>query len=214
MLNYIWGGLIVVSLLFALTSDVRDFARDTFANGQPLPVTVTLLDNFDADARRQRATVDIAALDYSAHFKAQASVPLTFEAELIQTQKGRQLSFAHGVSVPEPLDTICSMHSRDDDCRGTLLGTPSAGSFAATVTFSPVRWVKMNAIAAAALEFAEDCRHHRPWAHRRTRAMDGAAEDSRGFRHSLFAGPRDAADAEAALSRNPQRSPCAGHDCV
>ncbi len=155
MLNYIWGGLIVVSLLFALTSDVRDFARDTFANGQPLPVTVTLLDNFDADARRQRATVDIAALDYSAHFKAQASVPLTFEAELIQTQKGRQLSFAHGVSVPEPLDTICSMHSRDDDCRGTLLGTPSAGSFAATVTFSPVRWVKMNAIAAAALEFAE-----------------------------------------------------------
>ncbi len=155
MLNYIWGGLIVVSLLFALTSDVRDFARDTYANGQPLPVTVTLPSGYDADARRQRATVDIAAPDYSAHFKAQASAPLTYEAELIQTQKGRQLSFAHGASVPEPLATICSMHSRDDDCRGTLVGTPSVGTFSAAVTFSPVRWVKMNAIAAAAIDFAE-----------------------------------------------------------
>ena len=155
MLNYLWGGLIVVSLLFALISDVRDFARDTYANGQPLAVTVTMRDGYDAHARRQPATLTIAASDYYAHFRVEADAPLTYEAELIQTQKGRQLRFARGVALPEPLQAICSHHSRDDDCRSTLVGTPAGTSFAAAILFRPVRWVKVNAIAAAALDFAE-----------------------------------------------------------
>ncbi len=155
MLNYIWGGLIVVSLFFALVSDVRDFALNTYANGQPLPVTVTLPGDYDADARIQRATVSIAAPDYSAHFRVQDAASLTYDADLIQTAQGRQLLFAQGAAVPEPLSTICSMHSRDEGCRGTLAGTSASGTFAATVTFDAVRWVKMNAIAAAALDFAE-----------------------------------------------------------
>ena len=155
MLNYIWGGLIVVSLLFALTSDVRDFARDTYANGRPLAVAVSLPQGYDAEARRQQGTVHITAADFDAHFQVQTGTALTFEAELIQTQKGRQLRFAQGEAVPEPLATVCRAHSRDDDCRGTLTGQPAGPAFDAAVTFSPVRWVKMNAIAAAALDFAE-----------------------------------------------------------
>ena len=155
MLNYIWGGLIVVSLLFALVSDIRDFTLDTYANGRPLPVTVSVPDAYDAEARLQRATVEIAAQDYLAHFNVEPGAPLAYSAELIQSQQGRQLRFAEGISVPEPLATICNMHSRDNDCRATLAGTPTSGAFAATLAFSPVRWVKMNAIAGAALDFAE-----------------------------------------------------------
>ena len=155
MLNYIWGGLIVVSLLFALISDIRDFAQDTYANGQPLAVAVTLDGEYDAEARRQPATLGIAAADYSAHYRVQTDSPLSYDAELIQTAEGRQIRFAQGADLPEPLATICSMHSRDDDCRGTLAGDPLGSTFATSVTFSPVRWVKMNAIAAAAIDFAE-----------------------------------------------------------
>ena len=51
MLNYIWAGLIVSSLVFALFFDVRDLTRDTYRNGTPLPVALDFEDRvFDPDA--------------------------------------------------------------------------------------------------------------------------------------------------------------------
>ena len=40
MLNYIWAGLIVFSLVFALVNDTLDLSRDTYANGRSLDVTI------------------------------------------------------------------------------------------------------------------------------------------------------------------------------
>ena len=40
MLNYIWAGLIIFSLVFALTNDIRDLVRDTYRNGRSLPVRI------------------------------------------------------------------------------------------------------------------------------------------------------------------------------
>ncbi len=156
MLNYIWGGLIVFSLLFALTSDVRDMAEDTYANGRPLPVTVTLDGALDSEARRQSATVHATPAVFAEHFGTTApDAPLVLDVELIQTKEGNQLRFDQNSDLPEPLRTMCDAHARDDDCRATLEGTPVGGAFVAAVAFAPVRWVKMNAIAAAALDFAE-----------------------------------------------------------
>ena len=39
MLNYIWAGLIVFSLVFALGHDFQDIRQDTYRNGAALPVT-------------------------------------------------------------------------------------------------------------------------------------------------------------------------------
>ena len=55
--------------------------------------------------------------------------------------------------MPEPLATIAKVSkSRDDELQGrvTTLTPPSAG-----VIFEPVRFVKLNAIASAALDFAK-----------------------------------------------------------
>src|SRR4051794_5438825 len=41
MLNYIWAGLIVFSLVFALWKDFADLGHDTYRNGQSLPVRIT-----------------------------------------------------------------------------------------------------------------------------------------------------------------------------
>ncbi|MXW83165.1 MAG: nucleoside recognition protein [Rhodothermaceae bacterium] len=154
MLNYIWGGLIVLSLVFALTSDVNDFARDTYRNDAPLPVTVTFEDEYSPTARRQRLRIEISDSDLIAHYGDSSMTGGTWEGILLQTSAGREIRFAEGVSLPEPLATICN-ETGQGDCRGALQGTPTGPEWRSAVTFAPVRWVKMNAIAAAALSFAE-----------------------------------------------------------
>jgi spore maturation protein A len=41
MLNYIWAGLIIISVVFALYKDGQDFNDDRFRNGDALPVQIT-----------------------------------------------------------------------------------------------------------------------------------------------------------------------------
>jgi spore maturation protein A len=77
----------------------------------------------------------------------------------VQTQEGAQLRFNADASLPEPLATIAGVsQSRDGELQGRLEGfTPPAGVQASVetgVVFERVRFVKMNAIAGAALDFA------------------------------------------------------------
>ena len=76
----------------------------------------------------------------------------------MQTEDGRQLRFAQDADVPEPLATIRQMTSaRDNDLRGLVQfeAATDVGPTPAAVTFEAVRFVKMNAIAQAAIDFAE-----------------------------------------------------------
>src|SRR6185312_9046292 len=66
-----------------------------------------------------------------------------------RTQEGVQLRFAAGATYPEPLATIAKVSkSRDDELQGRLVDSTG-------VVFQPVYFVKLNAIAAAALDFAK-----------------------------------------------------------
>ncbi|QXD16353.1 nucleoside recognition protein [Rhodocaloribacter litoris] len=158
MLNYIWAGLIVFSLVFAMVHDLRDLSRDTYRNDRPLPVTLHFPEGYDPDARRVPLTVTIDPETFGAFYGTEARPAASYEGVLVQTREGRQLRFAEDVAVPEPLSTIRAMTSaRDNDLRGligplTLRGDTLA---ATTVTFPPVRFVKMHAIAEAAIDFAE-----------------------------------------------------------
>ena len=159
MLNYIWGGLIILSLAFALVYDIRDFANDTYRNGDPLPVTVTFPEGYQADARRQNVEVHLDPDGYGAFYGVDERPADSYTGTLIQTADGRQLRFAQDTPIPEPLAAIRTFtSSRDNDLRGTVEAfapLPGATQATSTVTFDPVRWVKLNAIAAAALDFAE-----------------------------------------------------------
>ena len=158
MLNYIWGGLIISSLVFALIADIRDFADDTYRNDQPLGVALGFPDGYQADARRQAVEVRLDPQTFQGHFGVEESPADAYEGVLIQTRDGVQLRFAEGATVPEPLATIRTVTSRrDNDLRGAVSGFRAQGDSlaAAAVTFDPVRWVKLNAIAEAALDFAE-----------------------------------------------------------
>ena len=163
MLNYIWAGLIVFSLVFALVADIGDLARDTYRNGEPLPVALAFPAGYDAEARRLPVMVQIDPEAYGRFYTTDARPDSAYSATLIRTQEGVQLRLDADANLPEPLATIRDVtNAREEQLQGvvetltlpdTLLGRSDVAS--ARIRFEPVRFVKMNAISAAALDFAE-----------------------------------------------------------
>jgi spore maturation protein A len=158
MLNYIWAGLIILSLVFALAGDAGDLRRDTYRNGVPLSVTLAFPDGYQPDASQVAVLVRVDSAGLSAHYR-QAVVPApSYAGELIQGREGRELRFAKDATLPEPLATVRSMTSeRDNDLRGRSELRPAPGDTVtqATVQFAPVRFVKLTAITKAAIDFAK-----------------------------------------------------------
>jgi spore maturation protein A len=149
MLNYIWAGLIISSFLFALGNDARDLAGDRYRNGQPLPVALAFPEGYDSAARRVPVVIRIEPGQYASFYRTDQRPDTSYPGYLLQTREGTQLRFAAGAKLPEPLATIAKVSSsRDQELQGRL--ADSTG-----VVFEPVRFVKLNAIAAAALDFAK-----------------------------------------------------------
>ena len=161
MLNYIWSGLIIGSLLFALAVDTQELAENRFRNDTPLPVTLEFPDGYAPDARRQPVEVRIDSSTYQTLFGVDETPNPTYEGTLVQTQEGRKVEFASDAALPEPLATIQSFHATDDNpsLRGTLQEAPrtamGAGQLQTALQFEPVRFRKLHDIAQAALNFAE-----------------------------------------------------------
>jgi spore maturation protein A len=156
MLNYIWAGLIVTSFLFALGYDVGDIRADRYRNGRPLPVQLVFPEGYDSTARRVPVEIRIDPRQYAGFYGMDQTPAPSYPGYLVQTQEGTQLRFAAGSKLPEPLATIGKVsRSRDEELQGRLVDFRSLPPTAtAGVIFEPVRFVKLNAIADAALDFA------------------------------------------------------------
>jgi spore maturation protein A len=155
MLNYIWAGLIVTSFIFALGYDVRDIAGDKYRNGQALPVELAFPSGHDPAARRVPVEIRIDSARYGSFYRTGQAPAPSYTGYLVQSKEGTQLRFDASAKLPEPLASIGKVsRSRDDELQGRLVDfTP--GATAAGVVFEPVRFVKLNAIGAAALDFAK-----------------------------------------------------------
>ncbi len=149
MLNYIWAGLIISAFVFALGNDIGDLSRGTYRNGQPLPLALTYPQGYDSAARRVPVAIRIDSARYGAFYGSMERPAASYTGYLLQTREGTQLRFDAGAKFPEPLATIAKVSkSRDDELQGRLVDSTG-------VVFEPVRFVKLNAIAAAALDFAK-----------------------------------------------------------
>jgi spore maturation protein A len=160
MLNYIWAALIVSSLVFALVADVQDIREDTYRNQVPLAVQLSFPEGYDPDARRVPVQIRVDARNYQQFYDTEAAPAESYEGHIRQTREGTVLRFDAGAELPEPLATIQSVsQARGEELQGALVNfTGPAGldaAVGAAVRFDQVRFVKMNAIAAAALDFAE-----------------------------------------------------------
>jgi len=158
MLNYIWATLIISSLVFAIGYDARDFANDKYRNDQPLPVELSFPEGYDRAARTVPVAIRIDPRDYGAFYGVAAKPAESYTGQLVQTREGSLVRFAADAELPEPLSTIAGVSkSRDDELQGKLTGwrwVSAAPQARAGVVFDPVRFVKLNAISAAALSFA------------------------------------------------------------
>ena len=164
MLNWIWAVLIVSSFAFALGNDLSDINRDKFRNDQPLPVQLSFPDGYDPSAQSVPVSIRLDSAQYAQFYGEGTKLDTAYKGYLRLTQRGAQLRFDPETSLPEPLATIATVSkSRDDELQGRLTGfnrvDPSRGPLpptaSAAVVFERVRFLKMNAIAAAAIEFAE-----------------------------------------------------------
>lgn len=160
MLNYIWSGLIIISLVFALAVDTQELVDDRFRNEAALPVTVEFPEGYAPDARRQPVRLRIDTTRYRQFFDTDTTPESAYSGILLQTQEGRQLQFSSDASLPEPLATIQSFHESDENeaLRGTVhdfSATVGAGQASTRIQFEPVRFRKLNDIGQAALDFAE-----------------------------------------------------------
>ena len=167
MLNYIWAALIVSSFVFALGYDVRDLTVDTYRNGEPLSVEIAFPAGYDGASRELPVEVRIDPDEYQRFYRTEESPSASYSGILVQTDEGRQLRVDSGASLPEPLATIQGVSRSNEgelqgrlgdfpEPAGGLQGAIGAGPVVQTgVIFEPVRFVKMNAISSAALDFAE-----------------------------------------------------------
>jgi spore maturation protein A len=165
MLNYIWAGLIVSSFLFALGYDANDLARDTFRNGRALPVALAFPSGYDT-TRQVPVEIRIDPSRYAGFYGTTAAAggpAARYQGYLVRSREGTQLRFAADARLPEPLATIArGSSSRDKELQGRLVAfvPPRAAADSgvvatAGVVFESVRFVRLNAIAGAALDFAK-----------------------------------------------------------
>ena len=188
MLNYIWAGLIISSLVFAIGYDIRDLSGDTYRNGQAAPGGARLPRRL-RPGRPPRAggDPDRPADQYASFYRTEQAPAPSYAGYLLQTKEGTQLRFAAGAKLPEPLATIGKVsRSRDKELQGRLTGfTPPAGTARRRVRAGPLRQVQRHRRRGARLR--QDGGGDRARPDRSAVALPRTAQDRRGGGHHLSA---------------------------
>lgn len=145
MLNYIWAGLIIFSLLFAVASDASDYFTDEFQNGQEITLEVDVPQNADLQ-RRQSVEFRIAGdEDYG-----------TFPATWFPSEDEAELVIPVSESMPEHwLNVAENQDARNLSELRALVVDRNLDEGRVVVTLPVVHLVKMRSITAAAFDMAE-----------------------------------------------------------
>ena len=138
MLNYIWAGLIIISVVFALWQDGSDFRHDRYRNGDALAVQIEGLPPGYEDmenAETVGVSIRIDPATYLGFFdpisrlglapdspeadKVREQIETFFQeplpGTLVKTPKGRELHITKPESLPAPLDTIYKLKKNDEE---------------------------------------------------------------------------------------------------
>src|SRR5687767_12547683 len=154
MLNYIWAGLIIFSLVFALWRDVLDLRSDAYRNGKPFPITV-IEGQIEGDAPRD-VVVRIDSQHYKAFYGREEPLAESYKATLVPTKKGQELRFAAASALPPRLAKVRDMTSADDPKWLQAEVYFLDGNGLGEIRFQPVRWASIQAIGEAAIKFSRD----------------------------------------------------------
>jgi spore maturation protein A len=156
MLNYIWAGLIIASLGFALYVDFGQAVRDPYRNGIPLPVTLRFQEGADPRAERNQVEVIIGPEVYRSHFGVNEQPETPLPATLIRSDAGVQLRFAREAPLPAPMSAMRQFQNPDQELRATVTGIHAANATAsAQILFDRIRFLRLKAIQEGAIDSAK-----------------------------------------------------------
>jgi spore maturation protein A len=140
-MNYIWAGLIILSLVFAMVNDVGDLIGNTYENDLERRLELVFPENADLEKRQEiqfRITGD--TLRYNATWRP--------------TSAGNEILIPVGQNLPSHwLQVAANQDARDKQILAARVKESSLTS--AVVTLPKVQFVKMRAIASAAFDMAE-----------------------------------------------------------
>src|SRR5688572_20905021 len=120
MLNYIWAGLIIASLGFALVVDFDEMRTDPYRNGRPLPATIRFASGADPQAEKNDVEVVVDPATYQSHFNVTTTPTAPMRATLLRTSAGDQLRFAKDAALPPPLSSMANLQNKDKELRARV----------------------------------------------------------------------------------------------
>lgn len=143
MLNYIWAGLIIISLVFAVSKDVMDLVQDTYQNGETHPIELEFPENGDPGKRQN---VQFAIEGHEGNFDA----------------IWRSVGDAHELVIPvdDDMPGLWKEIAGDQEASDSTEMLAEVESFdresgVAEILLPEVRYVKLRAITSAAFDMAE-----------------------------------------------------------
>src|SRR2546423_584959 len=156
MLNYIWAGLILFALIFALATDVGDLRHHAYANGVPLPATVEYRKLDDVNARDATVDLRISQPEYAQHFNVSENLATSFPVTLTKMDHGYLLRFAKDAPLPPRMAAMRDFSdSKELVANVDTVGAVNDRAVAVQLTFPKIRFVKLRAITTAAIDTAK-----------------------------------------------------------
>jgi spore maturation protein A len=140
-MNYIWAGLIIISLVFAMVNDVGDLVGNTYENDLERSLELIFPENVDLEKRQEM------------QFRI-AGDSLVHVAMWRPTSAGSEILIPVDQNLPSGwLKIAADQDARDKQVLAARVKESSLTT--AVVTLPKVQFVKMRAIATAAFEMAE-----------------------------------------------------------
>jgi spore maturation protein A len=159
MLNYIWGGLIIFSLLFALVNDGNDIIQNTWKNGEAIQIEASFPVN--ADFKRNQDIRFIIAGD-TVRYEARWH-PVDNEAEIIipvtagLPEHWRNVASNQESSRKQEIRAYVNTYQilTEPNVNGSSDELITGATMVMEVVLPEVSFVKLRAITSAAFDMAE-----------------------------------------------------------
>ncbi|MBL4762197.1 MAG: nucleoside recognition protein [Gammaproteobacteria bacterium] len=139
MLNYIWGGLIILSVTFATLQDVSDELTNRWQNGREFPIEILYLDE---DSRELSLRIAIQKSD-SQH-----------QGLWIPGKKFDRITININANLPQHWQDVAQHQAPEKQTVELIVTQPPNKHGLARITLPEVHFVKLKAVTNAAFDMA------------------------------------------------------------
>jgi spore maturation protein A len=159
MLNYIWISLVVIALLTAIGSDVKDNAENTYRNGIPLETTFVVKESPGGASRIWQGNIELSANAFDSFYGTKVRDSVIDQPASLALSSNEQGTVVMAVSASSPelwqrmADYATTKGKLTAAIRSVEFGQKGAPSKIRFV-IEPIEYVRLKAVTQASLDFA------------------------------------------------------------